>query len=382
MKRFFGGIILALLFLVPSGLCEELTEGAYTFIEVENGVQIVDCQDVSEVLIIPEELGNMDVVAIGESAFEKNDTAISIAVPEGVLSLAEGAFAECRRLKTVTLPSTLENVSGNPFARSERLVSIFVPEENESFTAIDGALLTKDLSVLITWPNGNPKTIAVLPEGTRVVGDAAFAGNTHIEEVVLPDGAVYIGAGAFENCTSLTHVVLPDTVQSIGTLAFASCKKLTRLTVPGGIYIGMSAFADTPLSMLSPSEPPEDEEEDAEAWTEEEGEMEPEATEEQQEEVTPEITASVVGAEENQEEVSPEMSVTVVSDGEQLMVRIMREGTVNVREEPDAKSKRVATVPANAVYPLVGIAENGWYKILLPSGAQGYVSSRLARIID
>jgi len=49
----------------------------------------------------------------------------------------------------------------------------------------------------------------------------------------------------------------------------------------------------------------------------------------------------------------------------------------NVRETPDANAPMAGFVPMQTTYLCLSTASNGWRKILLPTGATGYVSGKL-----
>jgi len=68
--------------------------------------------------------------------------------------------------------------------------------------------------------------------------------------------------------------------------------------------------------------------------------------------------------------------------GEYGTVKIREGSNVNVRKKSNADSARVGIVKGGAEYPCVGIADNGWYKIELEDGTVGYVSNKMATIIN
>ena len=60
-------------------------------------------------------------------------------------------------------------------------------------------------------------------------------------------------------------------------------------------------------------------------------------------------------------------------------VTIRRQGNVNVRKESKFDSEKVGTAIAGRRYPLLDTAENGWYRIRLGNGVEGYISNKLAK---
>ena len=68
---------------------------------------------------------------------------------------------------------------------------------------------------------------------------------------------------------------------------------------------------------------------------------------------------------------------TMATAETQGKIRIMGSGTVNVRQKSNADSKRVGYVRTGDVYEYVDIAQNGWVKIVLNNGTEGYISGKL-----
>ena len=105
--------------------------------------------------------------------------------------------------------------------------------------------------------NNNPFTIAnhvlirytgtcstvYVPDGVFEVGDAAFAGNTNLQEVVLQEGLHAIGREAFRGCTALKTVILPASLREIRENAFRDCIRLQELRLPEGLtLVGQGTF--------------------------------------------------------------------------------------------------------------------------------------------
>ena len=89
------------------------------------------------------------------------------------------------------------------------------------------------------------ETNVSVPNTVEVIGEDAFAGNTHIELVVLPDSVKEIEAYAFWGCENLDCVVLGGGLTEIGDFVFANCKGLKQMTIPSTVRsIGMQAFVD------------------------------------------------------------------------------------------------------------------------------------------
>lgn len=74
-------------------------------------------------------------------------------------------------------------------------------------------------------------TSVVLPDGLKSIGEAAFAGCSHLNSVTFPAGLVSIGQYAFAGCASLTSLTLPASVEEVECGAFMRCSSLTSFSV-------------------------------------------------------------------------------------------------------------------------------------------------------
>ena len=90
-----------------------------------------------------------------------------------------------------------------------------------------------------------------LPRGVKVIGRDAFAGCSHIREIVLPDGLYLINEGAFADCSSLTSLTIPHCVRSISANAFTGCVSLRSLHFlrKTAFYVGAGVFDGIPSGL-------------------------------------------------------------------------------------------------------------------------------------
>lgn len=69
-------------------------------------------------------------------------------------------------------------------------------------------------------------TKVVFPSTLRIVGEKAFSGCHHLEEVIINDGLEKIQDGAFQDCLKLKNIYIPSTIKEIKSNAFTKCKLL------------------------------------------------------------------------------------------------------------------------------------------------------------
>ena len=86
----------------------------------------------------------------------------------------------------------------------------------------------------------------------KSIGENAFKGNIHINNVVIREGVYSIGANAFNGCNQITMITLPSTLGEIGTNAFKDCSRLVYVGwgQADPSKFGPSFFPDNELMML------------------------------------------------------------------------------------------------------------------------------------
>ena len=64
------------------------------------------------------------------------------------------------------------------------------------------------------------------------------------------------------------------------------------------------------------------------------------------------------------------------------MVRIIHSGSVNVRKQSNADSQKVGTAKAGSFYEYIDTSSNGWYKIRLENGEEGWISGKMGEVVE
>lgn len=172
-----------------------------------------------------EKINFNNVKYIGDRAFAKCALEENFVIPNTILKIGQAAFASCKNVVNLTIPFVGKERSASEYSK---LAYIF-----------DYNLNSSNLEV--------PETIkkVTITDSTKI-GDKAFLGCKHIEEVVLPSNIVSIGNSAFQYCDSLKEIILPESITSIGDYAFSSCKSLESIYIPNGIEIlGDSIFYES-----------------------------------------------------------------------------------------------------------------------------------------
>ena len=227
----------------------EIVSGEYTYIVNEDGsATIIDCSSDEKEITIPDTIDDLTVTGIGAEAFIE------------------------KIINKITIPATVSNIAEeNPFASLLHLQEIVVDEENESYTAVDGVLYTKDMKTILCYPASKSGSAFTIPDGVETVGIAAVS-STGLTEIVLPDSVSsvkrhcfsfnekleklhmdntaidQIPVMSFANCSNLTDLTFSESTTYIDLAAFISCKKLSKITLPSNLrYIAQSAFQGTSI---------------------------------------------------------------------------------------------------------------------------------------
>lgn len=259
---------------------QTVTLGRYAFRE---------CRELASVTFAD----NCKVTEIGEGAFALCTKLGSVAVPKSVASIGVKAFAGCKELISFTFKygavpalgdgyimncSKMEtvylhkNVSAMPsLVGCDSVQNIVIDSENQYFKSQNGAVLSKDGSILYYCPVYREGEFAI-PDGVREIATGAFRNNVGITKVTIPNTVIKINNGAFfgmsaaeilfedggnagplvigeipESATSLndfdgafegsafTSITLPSRTSVIDGKAFADMPNLISLTLNDGL---------------------------------------------------------------------------------------------------------------------------------------------------
>ena len=87
--------------------------------------------------------------------------------------------------------------------------------------------------------SGTGITKLIIPKTVEKLGNAAFAYNYNLREVVFRDGCslTELSRGAFGYCRSIDKITVPDSVKTIGARAFLDCENLSGVTLPENLEV-------------------------------------------------------------------------------------------------------------------------------------------------
>lgn len=164
-----------------------------------------------------------------------------VELPSTVRVIGDFAFYGCE-MENAMLPDSVRSIGANPFVYCRNLTGIHISEEHPRYKVFENALYDQHTNTLISWPLDCKKTKPTIQEGTQVIGSYAFY-LSDAELIHLPEGLRVIEEAAFSSCSSLMAVTFPSSLQSIGEVAFANCYSLDIPLFPEGLHdIGDYAF--------------------------------------------------------------------------------------------------------------------------------------------
>ncbi len=175
------------------------------------------------------------VTSIGDSAFGGCSNLMDITISEGVISIGNSAFAGCSNLTNIRIPSSVTFIGEGIFSSCFNLKDIIVDKENVTFMSIDGILLNKQQHSLPFYPAEKPDTSYTIPDGVKIIGNAAFRNCDNLKNITLPSSVTTIGERAFSGCYGLKNISLSEGITTIGKMAFLGCYNLTNITIPDSV---------------------------------------------------------------------------------------------------------------------------------------------------
>ena len=112
--------------------------------------------------------------------------------------VGEGCFGECYSLQEVYMQYAPTSIGYCPFLNCSSLYNIGIENEG-AYKTVEGVLYSGDQSELITYPAAKEDTQFTIPSNTSMISDSAFYGVKHLVTVELPNGVngLHIGSSAF-----------------------------------------------------------------------------------------------------------------------------------------------------------------------------------------
>jgi hypothetical protein len=171
--------------------------------------------------------------SIGWIAFTGCTALESISIPASTNLISELAFVNCSNLKSVSIPASLQSIGKDAFLNTQAIFS--VDASNSKYSALEGMLLSRDMSFLYVCTNYKTGDLFV-PATVKTIGGNAFKGCNKLTSILLPKSILYINSNAFDNCTGLTSIYSHNSIPpSLFSDAFKNLDQTSCvLLVPAG----------------------------------------------------------------------------------------------------------------------------------------------------
>lgn len=206
-------------------------------------------------------IGEQEIVAIGENAFEEQKTLISITLPDSITSIGNDAFSGCSALTSINIPNGITDLGLNVFkgcealnynvydnasylGNSENPYLILMKANNKSITTCQ---INDDTKIVYNnaFSECGALTTVIFGDNVKTVGRRAFNKCSALTSLTFNNGMEKLDESVFVNCVGLTSIVFPESVLYVGNKAFQGCTELTDISIPNGIvYLGDLAFGD------------------------------------------------------------------------------------------------------------------------------------------
>ena len=229
-------------------------------------------------LLIPDVVDGKPVVCIAGSAFEGDETIVSVSLPDNVTQIGGFSFGYCPNLRMMHFGRNIMNQytagingcpnvefltveQGNPYLHSDGNCVIetgtktmvlgcrnsIIPDDGSVLVINSYAFQTCYSITSLTVPSPvtrietsafshcrNLASITIADSVTTIEYDA-FRGCDALKEVRLPAHITRLENQLFESCVSLEEIAIPDGVEGIGSSCFESCAALKNVRIPGSV---------------------------------------------------------------------------------------------------------------------------------------------------
>lgn len=167
---------------------------------------------------------NSGVTAIGQHAFSRCTSLVSVSIPDTVTTIGANAFQGCTSLQSVALPNSVTRIEWDAFYNCSALRTITIPDSLEyiGLSAFYGC----DSLRYNTYDNAN-----YLGSSSNLYLILVSATAKDITSCNINTKTKFIYGQAFNNCSNLQDITIPKSVISIGSNAFWGCNSMQ------GVYI-------------------------------------------------------------------------------------------------------------------------------------------------
>lgn len=141
----------------------ESVDNTFEYTQLVASAEITRCTDfLSETITLPAKINGKEVTALGDHA-----------------------FYGCINLQTIYVPASVRYMGTNPFFHCSSLREITVEEGSEHFISQNGVLYDKEMTALLTYPEGKAEEVFYLPKTVTRLASNAFGKQPRVKAVYL-----------------------------------------------------------------------------------------------------------------------------------------------------------------------------------------------------
>ena len=144
---------------------------------------------------------------IEEAAFQNANALENIDLPEGLEEIQKDAFNKCTSLTEIGIPASVNKIDPTGFQQAEKLERFDVNKNNTVYSSVDGFLLSKDKTKLVSFPPAKAGTYyTLLPPTIETIGAQAFYAINKLENITIPEKVNRIEKFAFDQLVNLNTI--------------------------------------------------------------------------------------------------------------------------------------------------------------------------------
>ena len=196
---------------------------------------------------------------INNVLYKYNESATSISIKDGTVSISPYAFRGCTDSISVTIPNSVTEIGRRAFYGCSGLISVNIPNSvteigYDAFDNCEG-LTEVNISDLSAWCKINFSDY----DNPLYYAKKLKLNGSEIKNLVIPNSVTKISSFAFYGCEGLTSITIPNSVTEISEYAFYGCEGLTMFIIGEGVASIKNVFNNTPnlkkIISFSPTPP-------------------------------------------------------------------------------------------------------------------------------
>ena len=243
-----------------------------------------------------------------------------------VTSIILDVFCSAKVVKIHKDISDIEISNSGLYRANSINQSYSVSSDNPYYKTIDGVLFNKSGDTLLSYPVCKKGKKYKVPSEVKVIGDYSFMLALNLREIQLPNTLEEIGSSAFYR-TNIEFIEIPKSVKKMYWSTFSECLDLI-------LIVDRDSYAESFVKKQK--------------------------------------IKYIYSAKPNNNEEKEKNGSKIV--------RVIKDA--NVRKSYSQDSEKVGRVHSNEEYVLLNTSNNNWYKIQLEDGTVGWISGKLAEIIE